>query len=112
MYYDGADDRLKNKIAGEYDAISIEVLKEIIEESMRVFWEFLRADKHEDTFVLKQYHGTKLDHQDAAAHLELLMDIKSKLQKVCFTFIVLIPLFMQVLKVCLFFLLYFFYWIS
>ncbi|KAK1355230.1 Zinc finger FYVE domain-containing 26 [Heracleum sosnowskyi] len=75
------NDRLKNKIVGEYDAISIAVLKEIIEESMRVFWEFLRADKHEDTFVLKQYHGTNLDHQDAAAHLELLMDIKSKLQK-------------------------------
>lgn len=75
------NDRLKNKIVREYDAISITVLKEIMEESMRVFWEFLRADKHEDTFVLKQYHGTKLDHQDAAEHLELLMDTKSKLQK-------------------------------
>lgn len=75
------NDRLKNMIVREHDAISIAVLKEILEESMRVFWEFLRADKHEDTFVLKQDHGTKLDHQDAAAHLELLMDTKSKLQK-------------------------------
>lgn len=75
---------MKNKIVREYDAISLAVLKEIIEESMRVFWEFLRADKHEDTFVLKQYHGSKLDHQDAAAHLELLVETKSRLQKVCF----------------------------
>lgn len=75
------DDCFKNKTVREYDAISIAVLKEIIEESMRVFWEFLRADKHEDSLRLKRFHSTKLDHQNAAADLELLMDIKSKLQK-------------------------------
>ncbi|KAL1825161.1 hypothetical protein ACET3Z_011939 [Daucus carota] len=75
------DDRFKNKPVKEEDAISIAVLKQIIEESMRVFWEYLHADKHEDSYVLKRFHSTKLNHQDAAAHIELLMDIKSKLQK-------------------------------
>lgn len=86
LYFDGADDRFKNKPVKEEDAISIAVLKQIIEESMRVFWEYLHADKHEDSYVLKRFHSTKLNHQDAAAHIELLMDIKSKLQKVCFYF--------------------------
>ncbi|KAL8093550.1 hypothetical protein AgCh_035434 [Apium graveolens] len=85
------NDRLKNKIVGEYDTISIAVLKEIIEESMHVFWEFVRADKHGDTFMLKQYQGTKLDLQDAAAHLEILLETKSKLQKVASTLVIIVP---------------------
>lgn len=76
------DDCFKDKNGGgdeEEGAISIAMLREIIEESMQVFWEFLRADKDEASLSLKGFRGTKVDHN--AADSELLMNIKSSLQK-------------------------------
>lgn len=49
---------------------------------MQVFWEFLQADKDEASLSLKGFRGTKVDHN--AADSELLMNIKSSLQKVFF----------------------------
>lgn len=80
-----ADDSLKDKKGrksyGE-DAITSPMLTEIIEESMSVYWDFLRADKAETDVILK---GPGL--QDSIDS-ELLTDIRTDFQKVCIHFIV------------------------
>ena len=54
------------------------MLIEAIERSMRAFWDFLRADK--DVNSLRR---NRVDLQNPA-DVELLMDIQTDLQKVCF----------------------------
>ncbi|XP_010551543.1 PREDICTED: uncharacterized protein LOC104822123 isoform X2 [Tarenaya hassleriana] len=62
-------------------AITIEMLREIIRESIRVFWEFICADKHEiSSSILKVSHHTQVSPQDPL-DLELLTDIRTNLQK-------------------------------
>ncbi|XP_057949993.1 uncharacterized protein LOC131144996 [Malania oleifera] len=60
--------------------ISSAMLTEIIEESMHVFWEFLRADKDEANVILKGLQGTQIELQEPADY-ELLMDVRKILQK-------------------------------
>ncbi|KAM7487431.1 hypothetical protein LguiB_024915 [Lonicera macranthoides] len=71
------DDCLKDKKGRKEDeedyAISIALLADISEESMRVFWEFIRADKDAT--------NTSLNGLQDSADSELLMDIKTSLQK-------------------------------
>ncbi|XP_028087464.1 uncharacterized protein LOC114288178 [Camellia sinensis] len=57
----------------EENAVSIAMMTEIIDESMRAFWEFVRADKDEANTSLKGL-------QDPSC-FELLMDVKTSLQK-------------------------------
>ncbi|KAL1213636.1 hypothetical protein V5N11_012593 [Cardamine amara subsp. amara] len=64
---------------GEF-AVKIESLREIIRESMRVFLEFLSADKDEFTSVMKVSHQTQVSPQDPL-DLELLTDIRTHFQK-------------------------------
>ncbi|XP_018457617.2 uncharacterized protein LOC108828413 isoform X2 [Raphanus sativus] len=64
---------------GEF-AVKIETLREIILESMRVFWEFLCADKDELSSVIKVSHQTQVSPQDPL-DLELLTDMRTHLQK-------------------------------
>ncbi|XP_059316764.1 uncharacterized protein LOC132067516 isoform X2 [Lycium ferocissimum] len=74
------DDRSKEKQGGhegEKDIISIVKLAEIIKETMQVFWEFLRADKHEVNLALKGVQGTQMDN----AEIELFMNVKLDFQK-------------------------------
>ncbi|VVA94623.1 unnamed protein product [Arabis nemorensis] len=61
-------------------AVKIETLREIIRESMRVFWEFLCAEKEEFSSVMKISHQTQVSPQDPL-DLELLTDIRTHLQK-------------------------------
>ncbi|KFK41384.1 hypothetical protein AALP_AA2G123400 [Arabis alpina] len=61
-------------------AVKIETLREIIRESMRVFWEFLYTDKEEFSSVMKISHQTQVSPQDPL-DLELLTDIRTHLQK-------------------------------
>lgn len=91
-----ADDRSKEKQGrneGEKNVISIVKLAEIIKETMQVFWEFLRADKREANLGLKGVQGTQMD----TAETELFMNIKSDLQKVCLSSL-LIEVFLLVSK--------------
>lgn len=68
-----------NGIEGEYE-ISISMLLDIIDETMHVFWEFLRADHKDDKFPnLKGLLPNHLDLQDPSDS-ELLMEIKTNLQ--------------------------------
>lgn len=78
QYADDSSRNSKGK-AAEEDAISIETLVEIIEESMRVFWDFIRADRHEPDGGLKQ---SQLNEQDSA-DLVLMTALRAQLQKVC-----------------------------
>lgn len=57
------------------------MLREIILESMRLFWEFLCADKDELSSVIKVSHQTQVSPQDPL-DLELLTDMRTHLQKV------------------------------
>lgn len=63
--------------AAEEDAISIETLVEIIEESMRVFWDFIRADRYAPDGGLKH---SQLDQPDSA-DLVLMTALRTQLQK-------------------------------
>ncbi|EOA34942.1 hypothetical protein CARUB_v10020026mg [Capsella rubella] len=69
----------KCKYEGEF-AVKIEMLREIIRESMSVFWEFLCADKDEFTSMMKVSHQTQVSPQDPL-DLELLTDIRTHFQK-------------------------------
>ncbi|KAK6251820.1 hypothetical protein QUC31_013540 [Theobroma cacao] len=71
--------RYKNG-AGEEDAVSSEMLTDIIEESMQVFWEFLRADKDEANATSKTPQQAQVAPHDPT-DLELLTDVRTDLQK-------------------------------
>ncbi|XP_050277106.1 uncharacterized protein LOC126718798 [Quercus robur] len=64
----------------EEDAISSSMLAKIIEDSLRVFWEFVRADKDEKNVILNSPHQNHINLQHAA-DLEVLMNTRSDLQK-------------------------------
>lgn len=67
----------KHGVRGEDDSIILSgMLVNIIEESMRIFWKFLRKD--ERNAILKGLQEAQIDHKD----LELLMEIRKDLQKV------------------------------
>jgi len=66
------------------DAVTSGKLAETIRESMRVFWEFVRADKEVNGNVFsKVSHRTRTHLKDPAIS-DLLTDIQTHLQKVRF----------------------------
>ena len=87
MNFDGADDSMKDKkmmTKDEEDVVSSERLAGIIRESMYIFCNFARADKHDtngSTFF-------KLPHQSKPTHLKdpstshLFTNIQTQLHKV------------------------------
>lgn len=83
MFSDDRSSKSNKKCRNEGEfAVKIETLREIIRESMRVFWEFLCADKEEFSSVLmKVSHQTQVSPQDTL-DLELLTDVRTHLQKV------------------------------
>ncbi|CAA2968220.1 Hypothetical predicted protein [Olea europaea subsp. europaea] len=76
------DDCLKDKKERreETDAISLELITEIISVSMLIFWEFLHADKSTKTIDLKGIQEAKIDLREPADS-ELILDIITNLQK-------------------------------
>ncbi|OVA13365.1 Ribosomal protein L34Ae [Macleaya cordata] len=62
------------------DAITYSMLLQIIEESIRIFWEFLRADKNEGNMILKGLLGPQVELHDPEDS-ELLLDVQTNLQK-------------------------------
>ncbi|KAG7651141.1 putative ribosomal protein L34Ae [Arabidopsis thaliana] len=76
---DDRSSKKKCRYEGEF-AVKIEMLREIIRESMSVFWDFLCADKDEFTSMMKVSHQTQVSPQDPL-DLELLTDIRTHLQK-------------------------------
>ncbi|KAK7407370.1 hypothetical protein VNO78_09229 [Psophocarpus tetragonolobus] len=64
----------------EEDAIASGRLAEIIKESMRVFWEFVRADKDYGNVIFKASQHNRIDLKDPVI-FGLMVDIKTQLQK-------------------------------
>ncbi|KAL4318780.1 hypothetical protein GQ457_18G025260 [Hibiscus cannabinus] len=62
------------------DAVPSEMLRDIIEESMHVFWEFLRADKDEPNSTSKAPFQAQVAPHDPI-DFNLLMDVRADLQK-------------------------------
>ena len=65
------------------DGISSEMLTEIMEKSIRIFWNFFKADKSETNGILKGILQTEIELQDQK-DLELSIVIRADLQKVAF----------------------------
>lgn len=76
------NDRKEEKRKGHY-AITSEMLEDIMEESIRVFWDFVKADKDETSIILKGLIGNQVELQDPS-DFELVSEIQASLQKVKF----------------------------
>ncbi|XAR65189.1 hypothetical protein NMG60_11009211 [Bertholletia excelsa] len=76
---DSLKDKKHSMVEGE-NVVSITMLTDIIDESMRVFWEFLHADKEEANVFMKALLATHVDLQDRSDS-NLMMDLKASLQK-------------------------------
>ncbi|XP_029123814.1 uncharacterized protein [Elaeis guineensis] len=77
------EDCLKDKMEEQRkgnDAITSEILEDIMEESIRLFWEFVKADKDETPVILKGLLRTQVELQDPSDY-ELMMHIHAILQK-------------------------------
>ncbi|XP_015063253.1 uncharacterized protein LOC107008647 isoform X1 [Solanum pennellii] len=81
------EDRVKDKNKGrgrdkdEY-CITSDMLVEIVEESIRIFWQFIRADKNCSSMMVKGKKG--IQHQELIkdlGDLELLMEVQKSLGK-------------------------------
>ncbi|KAI3848120.1 hypothetical protein MKX03_028959 [Papaver bracteatum] len=62
------------------DAITCSMLLQIIEESMKILWKFLRADRNEGNMILKGLLGPQIKLHDPG-DAELLVDVQTTLQK-------------------------------
>lgn len=74
------DKKARMKMKDEY-AITSDMLVEIMEESIRIFWRFVRADKDANIMIQKSRKGTQIEPQDAL-DLGLLAEVRTSLQKV------------------------------
>lgn len=63
------------------NGITIEMIVETLEESIRVFWHFVKADKDSAITTMKGQKGVHPDVQNAE-DLELFMDVMKSLRKV------------------------------
>jgi hypothetical protein len=79
---DSLKDRMEDQRKGNH-VITSEELEEIMEEAMRILWEFIKADKVETTpaSVLKGLSSTHVELQDPSDH-DLMAHIHATLQKV------------------------------
>ncbi|CAL9102509.1 unnamed protein product [Musa textilis] len=76
---DSSKEKMEDRCNGNY-IVTSEILEDIMEESIRIFWEFIKADKDETPGILKGLMGTHVELQDAADS-ELMTDIHSNLHK-------------------------------
>lgn len=63
------------------DVITREMLEDIMEEAMRIFWEFVKADKHETTRFMKDLVENHVELQDPSDY-EFMLEVQASLQKV------------------------------
>jgi hypothetical protein len=64
-------------------SITSDMLVEIMEESIRIFWRFVRSDKDAQNVISKGRKGTQIEPQDPT-ELELLTEVRTNFQKVSF----------------------------
>ncbi|CAL1357766.1 unnamed protein product [Linum trigynum] len=82
---DGSKDKkARRRIRGkDGGAITSDKLVEIMEESIRIMWRFIRADKdsHTAMHLNTRKKGTQIEPREDPAHLELLSEVHTTLQK-------------------------------
>lgn len=79
---DKAKDKKKfRKREGDNDGITSDMLVEILEESIRIIWRFIRDDKDASSLTIKGLREHQVELQDPADS-QLLVDILMDLQKV------------------------------
>ncbi|EOY03449.1 60S ribosomal protein L34, putative [Theobroma cacao] len=77
---DSMKDKRKARRKGrDDDAITSDMLVEIMEESIRIFWRFVRADKVANIVIPQSRKGTQVEPLDPA-DLELLVEVQTSLQ--------------------------------
>ncbi|KAF9663727.1 hypothetical protein SADUNF_Sadunf17G0082200 [Salix dunnii] len=78
------EDSMKNKKARrkgkDDDSITSDMLVQIMEESIRIFWRFVRSDKDAQNVISKGRKGTQIEPQDPT-ELELLTEVRTSFQK-------------------------------
>ncbi|URD71914.1 hypothetical protein MUK42_09931 [Musa troglodytarum] len=77
------EDNLKDKMEAQLKGnrtVCSKVLEEIMEESIRIFWEFVKADKDETPWMLKGLLGTHVQLQDPD-DFKFMASTQSNLQK-------------------------------
>ncbi|KAK9039487.1 hypothetical protein V6N11_014687 [Hibiscus sabdariffa] len=72
--------RRKGRDNDDDDAITSDMLVEIMEESIRIFWRFIRADKDANVVIKNSRKGTQVEPLEPA-DLELLAEVQTSLQK-------------------------------
>ncbi|KAL5805559.1 hypothetical protein ACOSQ4_028292 [Xanthoceras sorbifolium] len=78
---DNLKDKKKAKVKRRDDyAITSDMLVEIMEESIRIFWRFVRADKDTNIAIQKSRKGAQIEPQDAL-DLKILSEVRTCLQK-------------------------------
>ncbi|XVF58266.1 hypothetical protein PTKIN_Ptkin07bG0051100 [Pterospermum kingtungense] len=78
---DSMKDKKKARIKGrDDDAITSDMLVEIMEESIRIFWRFVRDDKDANIVIQKTRKGTQVEPLEPD-DLELLAEVQTDLQK-------------------------------
>ncbi|WRX20463.1 Protein of unknown function DUF1666 - like 4 [Theobroma cacao] len=73
------DKRKARRKGRDDDAITSDMLVEIMEESIRIFWRFVRADKVANIVIPQSRKGTQVEPLDPA-DLELLVEVQTSLQ--------------------------------
>lgn len=75
--------KARTKEKADY-SITSDMLVEILEESIRIFWRFVRADK--DCYSMMAAKGQKRIHPEVQEQedLELLVEMRKNLEKVSF----------------------------
>lgn len=63
-------------------AITSDILVEILEECIRIFWQFVKGDNDSSTAQVKCHKGGVHPEIENADDLELLMEVRRSLQKV------------------------------
>ncbi|GLT54880.1 hypothetical protein SLA2020_280420 [Shorea laevis] len=75
-----AGDKRKGRRGRDDGAITVDMLTEILEESIRIMWQFIRADKDASAVILKCRRDTQVELQDPADSV-LLLEVRTDLQK-------------------------------
>lgn len=74
--------RARKRGGGDTGAITGDMLLEILEESIRTIWRFIRADKRAHSRILKCRRGADQIELQDPADSKLLVELQTDLQKV------------------------------
>ncbi|KAJ6421650.1 hypothetical protein OIU84_028930 [Salix udensis] len=77
---DSMKDKKGRRKGKDDDSITSDVLVQIMEESIRIFWRFVRSDKDSQNVISKGRKGTQVEPQDPT-ELELLTEVRTSFQK-------------------------------